>query len=455
MIENLSNQRKSNRIICLGAGLGGLTAAINLAKKGFEVVIFEKKEREKLGYPWYDSVRGETFQNLGFSVPENVYTNKQLLTFIGPLREGKIEQLKSSEKGFEVDRKALINFLIKEALDSGVEIFFGVEIKELLIKNDKVIGVKNNGKNILSKLVIDSTGVNSPYRKQIPSKFGIKASISNHDIMICNRYIVKKNSCDEIPPQVWIKPDGAFGVSWCKDSINPQYADIFVGELKSVKNKKLNNEVDRIKLENPALPKTEWEAVCAEIPVGPFLSRIVADGYALVGASASMARPVSGSGIEVSLKAGVVLAEEVTKNMDKELDVNILWKYQVKMMRMFGTTFLLHYVFRTYFQDLSVEEIDWIFSSGILNSYEEKQESVVKNRIDKLKNNFSKAKLTLNTMRGYPESSEYLKSGIKDLLLGARISIQIPFKYDKEKVEIWQNEYDSFMESLRQRKDED
>ena len=44
------------KIIVAGAGHGGLTAAYNLSKNGFDVTVFEKGDREGLGYDWHECI---------------------------------------------------------------------------------------------------------------------------------------------------------------------------------------------------------------------------------------------------------------------------------------------------------------------------------------------------------------------------------------------------------------
>jgi len=43
-----------NKIIVAGAGHGGLAAAADLSRRGFDVTVFEQKEKKDLGYDWTD-----------------------------------------------------------------------------------------------------------------------------------------------------------------------------------------------------------------------------------------------------------------------------------------------------------------------------------------------------------------------------------------------------------------
>ena len=58
------------KVIVAGAGHGGLTAAYNLAKNGYDVTVIEKKKREDLGYDWDDSLSEAAFVGSGIPCPE-------------------------------------------------------------------------------------------------------------------------------------------------------------------------------------------------------------------------------------------------------------------------------------------------------------------------------------------------------------------------------------------------
>ena len=57
------------RILVAGAGHGGLTAAYNLAKAGYDVTVLEYKRRENLGYDWHDALEMSAFLESGIPCP--------------------------------------------------------------------------------------------------------------------------------------------------------------------------------------------------------------------------------------------------------------------------------------------------------------------------------------------------------------------------------------------------
>ena len=57
------------KILVAGAGHGGLTAAINLAEKGYDVTVIEAKDRDSIGHDWHDSMNMSAFDMSGVPRP--------------------------------------------------------------------------------------------------------------------------------------------------------------------------------------------------------------------------------------------------------------------------------------------------------------------------------------------------------------------------------------------------
>ena len=93
------------KIIILGAGIGGLYVAKTLGKLGYDVVVYEKKLRSQLGYPWHYAIYKDTFKHLGIDIPQNFVLQKQILNFYGPSGDGYISQGTKAGKNYDIDRK--------------------------------------------------------------------------------------------------------------------------------------------------------------------------------------------------------------------------------------------------------------------------------------------------------------------------------------------------------------
>ena len=58
------------KIIVAGGGHGGIAAGMLLAKKGFDVTVYEKNSRENMGHDWTDIFDKKGFTAIGLDLPD-------------------------------------------------------------------------------------------------------------------------------------------------------------------------------------------------------------------------------------------------------------------------------------------------------------------------------------------------------------------------------------------------
>ena len=136
------NMRK---IIVAGAGHGGISAAINLARAGYDVTVYEKQKREEMGYDWEDAIELYAFDFAGIERPdESIYIKSHHMAYISP--NGKHVLNMPYDKGIgkrvHMERKGLTKHLFAEAEKAGVKLVFEKEILAPVIENKTVVGMK-------------------------------------------------------------------------------------------------------------------------------------------------------------------------------------------------------------------------------------------------------------------------------------------------------------------------
>ena len=77
----------ARRILVAGAGHGGLTAAAQLAKAGFDVTVVERHGKDALGYDWFDALNPAVFAAVGCPHPQDAgipWKWRADVTYFGP-----------------------------------------------------------------------------------------------------------------------------------------------------------------------------------------------------------------------------------------------------------------------------------------------------------------------------------------------------------------------------------
>ncbi|MFA6866516.1 MAG: FAD-binding protein [Clostridia bacterium] len=431
------------KIIVLGCGLGGLIAALKLAQKGYSVTIYEKKKREDLGYPWYDAVSENIFSDIGLDTPWEAVGKKIKCTFTSPDCNATIQQVSKAVSGLDIQRQELIIYLLN-LVEPLCEIKYEQNITSLYIEDERVNGIIIGEEIILSNLVIDASGASSPFRKDIPKKFGITSELQKKDLMHGYRAYFKRNKNALAQPinNTYLKHLGKIGISWCKEVEGTESVDVFIGRVGELTESEIIEGVMDLQKRNPVLSDIPIYEIREKLAIRCPLSVFVADGYALCGDSAFMEMPLIGSGIESSMRAGNILADIILKKKTDTFYAKDLWPYEVKFMRSIGSNFIMFDVIKQWAMNLSSNDLNWVFNSGLFTQ-----------------NIYDIMKVDFKSLHDFTPKEIFRSMGLalkrKDLSSGAIkvltyagqakiVASMIPNKYEWNKIVNWQQKYDSF-----------
>ena len=183
-----------NRIIVAGGGHGGIATAMLLAKKGFDVTVYEKNAKDKMGYDWTDIFDKKGWTAVGIPIPDkSKYNLKHDMTFYGPAMETALTQnTEEDKKEIQMERRDIYAHLIEYAENAGVKFQYGETIEKPILFGNRVVGIKTNKGEYLADLVIDACGVNSPVRRNMPRSTGVQNEIDRaHKISIYRAFFNK------------------------------------------------------------------------------------------------------------------------------------------------------------------------------------------------------------------------------------------------------------------------
>lgn len=431
------------RILVAGAGHGGLTAAYNLAKKGYDVTVLESKNRENLGYDWHDALEMSAFTESGIPCPpDTMYTPGIPQVFTNPKATVKIPLPFIENDGFNMDRKVLINYLVDCCLEAGVKFSFSTGVIAPLTAGKKVIGLRyeKDGRVVsaFADLVIDAAGMKSPVRTKLPSVCGIEKDLKEADVFYVYRVYYKNTTGEKIDPPYSIhlfhlnRP----GIDWF--ITEEDRCDILVGKFGS-EGRLTQEEIDMsIKDFRELYPFMGNEIIrggqSGVIPLRRMLPLLVCDGYACVGDSAGMTIPLNGCGITLSMKAGKLLSDAVIKAEDGELSAEALWQYEYEYFQNHGKGLLTIAILKKFFSFVSGKNVDFFLEKKILTAKQLAFRTGVpvdKEYVLHLLKNFWRVWYLF-----FP-----LIDVVKNVPMMSAVCSSMPEKYDEKKVRRWTKRY--------------
>ncbi len=356
-------------IVVAGLGHGGIVAAALLSEKGFDVTVYEKGSEGTLGHDWTDMFDPKALEFAGLPMPsEDKFKYKENMTFCGPSSKKVITQY-ITEKDMQIimERKDLYTYLIDIALEKGVKIVYDCEVTGPILAGDRVVGIKTAKGDVTADLVIDSCGMNSPVRRNLPKNLMIQNEIENGGKITIYRAFYNKCSDDEILGKfkIILFAGGHPGISWVAS--HEEYTDVLIGRFKPFDEKEAIEFTEFLRRNNPRLGKERLRGgQFAEIPVRHNLSVMVADGYAAIGDCAFMPMPLIGNGIANAVMAGKILADTVADDADETYNAENLWGYQVEYYKKVGGVIAALECVKGSLLKLRVQDVDYLFATELV-----------------------------------------------------------------------------------------
>lgn len=440
-------------ILVLGAGQGGMVAAMKLAKAGHKVTVLEAAKETEAGYPWYDDIRHDIFDLVGIpEPPREDYTQKSKWIFWSPDNQSNlvVPPLPPMEE-IAVSRRGLTKHLTKLAREAGAEVKFGVKVKELIIKKNQVVGAKTSkGKKYEADLVIDATGLRSPFRAQVPKKFHIEAQPKDSEV-----FDVYRGFFERVPGSPTPDPESVLtlfhmdrcGISWCNLNERNE-VDVLIGTFGGQTKEQQRAALKDLRARNAVLSDKKIVDRWVDLGVRCTLSRLVADGYAAVGNSAYMTMPFLGSGIEASMKAGNMLAKTVLEADKKKgtLKAKDLWPYQVAYFKELGNIYYAIDLAKRWVLSQTPETVNYLLGCGAVTNEDMKLLSTDSSGESQ---NYKITPADIVRRIKLVAAVDGLIPGLFGAIgtagHGLLIALSMPKKYNARKVRRWQKKYDGML----------
>lgn len=358
-----------NKIIVAGLGHGGIVTAAILAKHGYDVTVYEKKSEGTLGYDWTDIFAPKSLNYAGIPMPDSdKYELKEDMVFYSPSLGVRLKQhIPANEKEIKMERKDIYAHLISYAVDCGVKIVYDCAVLGPVMLGNRVAGIKTEKGDFYADFVIDSCGIDSPVRKNLPACVPIDKEVSATDRIYVYRAFYNKASDEPTDDKfkLILFFNNKKGINWVASE--DEYTDVLVGRFEPFGMDEVEETLTELRKTNPRLgTEVVRGGQFVQIPIRQPLSVMVWDGYAVIGDAACMTVPLIGSGMANCFKAGKILAEAIMDDINDEFDRYTLWKYQVNYYKEVGGGLAPIAVAKNLLVGLEPKVIDDFFESGAI-----------------------------------------------------------------------------------------
>lgn len=435
----------SRKIIVAGGGHGGITTAMLLSQNGFDVEVYEKNERENMGYDWTDIFNPRCLAKVGLPMPSNdLYEYKTDMTFYSPSERTPVPQhVPESEREIKMERKDIYNHLISHAEKAGVKFNYGYNISGAIVQGKTVVGIKTDKGDIYGDLVIDACGCDSSVRASLPESFGIQRHMGEYEKFYIYRAFFDRATKEPVkdPYKICIFSEGKLGIGWV--ATEEDHSDLLIGRFEPFDMAEAERTAEYYRSRNESLGRKVLRGNSfACIPVRHPLSVMVANGYAAIGDSSFMAFPITGTGIANALSASVILATVIIKNKRNDYTAKVLWEYQREYFKKIGKGLAPVAKVKLLLTKVTTDELDYIFDNGIIT---EKELSVSAEAFNvDILSYFSME--TVMRVKAIIKNKSVRKKlfGLVGGMATVVASLQtMPKVYDEEKVLSWAKKYDA------------
>lgn len=158
-------------VIVVGAGPSGVAAAITVARGGVRVLLIERSSaagtKNMIGGAVFLSAVKDLFPDCWQEAPYERFINSHTWSLLGDDTSVNIScDFPNENKSASIYRSKFDSWLVQKAKDEGVYFAPSTLVKHLVIKQDRVCGVKTEFEEIYADVVIIADGVNSLLAKE-------------------------------------------------------------------------------------------------------------------------------------------------------------------------------------------------------------------------------------------------------------------------------------------------
>lgn len=389
--------KDSYDVIVVGAGPAGVATSIICRKKGFKVLLLDKKKKGKIG----DKVCGEAIskktvhcaaEKLGVDPPQEDEVNTLIEELVLRTALPK-NHIILPAIGYMVDRHKFGQRLLSDAIKAGVILKEQFRVKEPIVENSKVIGIlvkdiENNLIEIHSKMVIDCSGTMATIRINLPEEYEpfLNKSLTKEDFAPCYREIIELNKNHDL--------EGKIVLQYEMDIPEPGYIWFFAdgenrlncgtGFIKVGKHAKKSVKSVYFQAMEKYYPKGTYKTLDGRgdvVPIRAPLWNAVGNGLIIAGDAAFHADPLTAEGHGPALLAGCFAGEVACEALEKNsFKLEDLWKYNTLVMKEFGADHARARILTIVLEKIGPKKLEFLLKRKVVKQEDLTSAGILKKR---------------------------------------------------------------------------
>ncbi|MGN0197227.1 MAG: FAD-dependent oxidoreductase [Candidatus Gastranaerophilaceae bacterium] len=338
-------------VIIVGAGPAGAAAAITLARAHKKVVVLERGSfagsKNMFGGAIYEYPTLDLYPNFKEDAPiERINTEKRYMITDDKTSVSVNYKNTGHATSYTVVRSKWDKWCMDRAIELGAYFSPKTTVRRLIIKDDRVVGIKTDDEEFYADIVILADGVNSILAKQIGLRedlvdeevaLGVKEVIKLPKDVIEERFnLTDKTGCVTQIIGAPMKGITAMGFIYTnRDSLSVGLG-VNLDELKKhrITPNDMLNELKEHPSVKPLIQGGELVEYSAHlIPEGGFdsIPMLYDDGVMVVGDAAMLVNNVHFEGTNIAMLSGKIAAETAIRAIDNEdFSARMLSEYERK-----------------------------------------------------------------------------------------------------------------------------